>query len=207
MRIFRFLINLIVALSLAVPIWAQTGGEPDGFSVALSDYYGYSVEDVTAIKEMGIGDDDLAVTLLVANLVKTSPENIAKTRARGDSWNDIAKIRSVDANSFYMVINGKFESKTFTPIFEKYRQTSKSKWGDILLTDDDVANLVNLKFISSHHDYSAFTIMEMRDNEYSYREIDTKVRAAKEEMEKEQKIKAREAAKKEAEGEGKDKKN
>ena len=106
-----------------------------------------------------------------------------------------------------MVINGKFESETFTPIFEKYRLTPNSKWGTIELTDDEVINLVNLKFVSSHYDYSAFSIMEMRDNGYSYREIDTKVRAAKEEMEKEQKIKAREAAKKEGEGGSKDKKN
>jgi len=71
---------------------------------------------------------------------------------------------------------------------------------DTGISDDDIVNLVNLKFISSHYDYSAFDIMAMRDNGFSYAEISTKVSAAKEQMINYQKKKEREAAKKEADG-------
>ncbi len=54
--------------------------------------------------------------------------------------------------------------------------TNQSQWQQIKLTDEEVINLVNLKFISSHYDYSVFTIMEMRDNGFSYREISKKVK-------------------------------
>jgi hypothetical protein len=201
MMVFRIIVVVVFALSLGVPAMTQQGNDTDGFNAALSAYFKVSVVEVDAVRSTGLAGDDLAVAFKTAVLIKKTSPDVAKMRVRGDSWSDIAKVRNIDASSFYMIIGGEFESKTFTPIFDKYRLTPQSQWKNLVLTDDDIINLVNLKFISSYYDYSAFEVMKMRDNGFSYPDISTKVCAAKEEMENEQKKKQREAARKEADSE------
>jgi hypothetical protein len=50
------------------------------------------------------------------------------------------------------------------------------------LTDDDIVNLVNLKFLYRHHDYSVYEIMAMRDIGKNFIRINSQVHAVKAEM-------------------------
>ena len=56
------------------------------------------------------------------------------------------------------------------------------RWKDIELTDSEVVDLVNLKFMYSLHDYSVYEIMAMRDFGKSFLRINQQVELAKQEM-------------------------
>lgn len=196
MKVHRF--SLVVAVMLAVPAVSLAGEEAETFSSALASYFGVSAEEVAAVWETGVSGDEIPVALLLAKLTKSSPANFGKLRARGDSWRDIAKVRNVGSDAFYMKIDAKFESATFSPIFAHFDTTSESKWRELPLTDGDVVNLVNLKFISSHFDYSAFEVMSMRDKGNSFVDITAHVKSAKEEMLKKEKMEQRKKKKEES---------
>jgi hypothetical protein len=42
-----------------------------------------------------------------------------------------------------------------------YKNKPKKEWKTIVLSDDDVVNLLNLKFMSEHYDYPPEKIMKM----------------------------------------------
>ena len=65
----------------------------------------------------------------------------------------------------------------------------------LVLTDEEIMNLVNLRFISSHFDYSVFEIMAMRDHGKDFQRIAADVAQAKEQAAAAEKAQKREAAK------------
>ena len=196
MNNYRVLIVIILGLVLTGAALAGVEEDQAEFSAALAKYFGVSSEEVAKIWEAGVSGDEVAVVLRVAQLSNTSSQNIGKMCARGDSWKEIMGIRNLGCDSFYMMIAAKIESGTYAPLFAKYAAVPQTEWKSIPLTDDDIANLVNLKFLSSHYDYSVFKIMDMRDAGKSFLEIGAGTNAIKMAMAAEEKIREKEKARK-----------
>ncbi len=196
MNIYRVLSIIILLIALIVPVAYGAGEDRAEVSSALAMYYKVTPEEVAEVRDAGVSSDDLAVVLCVSQLSKTSSVNIAKLRARGDSWLDIMKIRSVGPESFYVMIAAKVESRIYAPILDKYASVRQSEWKSIELTSEEIINLVNLKFVSSQYDYSIFKIMEMRDAGGTFLEIAAQSKAAKDAMAAEEKKQRKQKAEK-----------
>ncbi len=198
MKIYHVISITILALALIVPAALAAEEDRTEFSAALAAYYGVTPEEVSVVWETEISSEEIAVVLRVAQLSNTSAVNIGTLRVRGDSWQDIMNIRNVGCGSFYMMVAGNVESGLYTPILAKFDSVPETKWDTIDLTNDEIVNLVNLKFLSSQHDFSAFKIMEMRDAGKTFVEISANSKAAKDEMAKEEKKQKKQKAQEES---------
>ena len=187
MKIYHVISITILALALIVPAALAAEEDRTEFSAALAAYYGVTPEEVAVVWETGISSEEIAVVLRVAQVSNTSAVSIGNLRVRGDSWQDIMKIRNVGSDSIYMVISGNVESGIYAPILAKFDSVPQTKWNSIDFTNDEIVNLVNLKFLSSQYDFSVFKIMEMRDAGKPFVEISALSKAAKEEMATEEK--------------------
>lgn len=184
---------------MSIPVALFGGDEISPFEEALMGFYEINGEDLAALKETGLAHDEMPVALHLAPLAMTSPANLATLRARGDSWKDIANIRQLGPSSVYVLIGKEFESTTYEPIFAKFTKVKGASWTEVPLTNDDIVNLVNLKFLSSHYGYSMFEIMKLRDGGADFVAIAETAKEAKQKQIEEQKRKAREEKRKKRE--------
>jgi hypothetical protein len=198
-------IPLACAVMIALLCLGAAGGDTDiEYYKAIADYYVVSYDSVVAkllVADTTIAAEDLPVFLFVAERAQTPPMTIVEVRSRGESWDEIVKGRMLQSDIFYFMIAGDIESKTYAPIFDKFKSTPKKDWKLLQFADPEIVNLVNLRFISSHHDYSLFEIMKMRDAGKGFIEINHDVAQIKKEMIEEEKKRRKKASEaKEEEG-------
>ncbi len=191
----RYLLTTVFILLLAVvliPTGSMADQMEDKYYQDVADYYNVSYEALVNLIDLGITDEDMPVVLFVADRMNSDFEEVAQMRAEGESWSNVLSFVGLKNDAFYIIISSRIESKTFAPIFEKFSTNPKSKWNNIDFTDNEIVNLVNLKFVSSHNDYSIFDIMAMRDYGKSFARINQQVGDIKAEMDKEQRAQANE---------------
>ena len=159
------LLAFVTMVTMLCP--GAAGGELDvEYYEAVAAYHQVSYDSVVAkllVADTTLAAVDLPVILLIAERAVTAPATIAEARSQGGSWVDIARGRMLQLDIFYFMIVGPIESETYAPIFGKFKSTAEKDWKLLEFTDQEIVDLVNLRFISSHHDYSLFKIMEMRD--------------------------------------------
>jgi hypothetical protein len=149
---------------------------------ALSEYFEVSLDAIAGLQEQGVAIEELPVLILLADRAEIPVDKIGKNRAGGTSLMSITEECGLGANEFYIIFGAKFSSETYSPIFEKYRHVESAQEADVQFTDDEIVNLVNLKFISSVHDYSIFEVMAKRDIVNDFPRINELVKQAKAEM-------------------------
>jgi hypothetical protein len=177
-RMRRTVVTVVALLGLTASV-ATAGDLNDKYFVTLSGYHGVSYEEVFAIAD-DVGVNDVAAAYAIAERSDVSIDKVVELRSSNQNWATVAKNCGLGGTDFYIMISGRFSSKTYSPIFEKFNAAPASTWGDLVLTDDEIVNLTNLRFISSHHDYSMFDIIAMKDIGSDWPRINQKVTSAKE---------------------------
>jgi hypothetical protein len=173
------LLVIVVTWSAAVFAVDKVSERTQSFYEAVSIHFKTSFDEISDFRDQGIAMEDLPVLFLLADRAKIPPDKIAIDRANGASWMSIAEDYGLGANTFYFMINVKFSNETYSPIFEKYRSAARGQGGEPYLTDNEIVNMVNLKFVSSVHDYNIFEIMAMRDIVNDFPRINELVKEAK----------------------------
>jgi len=192
--IIPHMIAVITLLASAVS-YGQQEGLAGEYYQAVAKYFGVSDSTVGEIAKAKLPPVETPVVLYLASKANKPPLEIAGQRSEGDSWIKITEDIGLTAEVYYMMIAGEIKSKTFTPIFAAFSETPKGKWKDIQFSDEDIVNIVNLRFIGSHYDFSVFEIMTMKDKGHSFLKINNMVRLANEEKYRKEKLKKREEAK------------
>jgi hypothetical protein len=181
---------------------AFCGELEEDYYTAVSMYFQVSRDTIVDLVKLEIPDVDIPVTIFIAQENTVAPHRIAEVRIKGDSWMDIIRGRGMSPEVFYFLLVGEFDSKTYSPIFAKFDTTARSQWKHLILTDGEIQDMVNLKFIYRHYDYSVFEVMAFRDNGRDMVAINSIIAAKKEELLKEEKRRMQEEAKaKDKEGE------
>ncbi len=126
---------------------------------------------------------------------------MAAYRAQGDSWQAILKSRSIKPTDIYFMISGRTATNRFAPIFARFDSTPQDHWDNLVFEDEEIVDLINLRFVYRQYDYSAFKVMNLRESGNSWVVIHDSVRDAREKMIKDEKAKAKAAKKMQAEEE------
>ncbi len=193
MRVKALSVFIVFAAAALMAVGASAS-EEDYFS-AVASYYNSTDNVVDYLINTELAIDEIPVTLYIANLAETSPEKIVKQRDEGDSWMEIVRNHDLDAGVFYYMVVGDLNSEMYTPPFERFKTTLRINWNRIELTDNEIVNLVNLKFIYSHNDYSVYEVIALRDSGKDFVTINDRIRKSKNEMVQAEKAKRWELAK------------
>lgn len=145
----------------------------------LADYFDVPSDLVDEVFATALSDEDVPVVFYLSQRANMHPMRVAEIRLEEHSWMSICTVRGLSPADFHIIAAGEIESETYEPIFEKYSSTPKFLWHEINLTDGDVVNLVNLKVIASHNDYSIFEIMSLRDESADFAELNHEVAGLK----------------------------
>lgn len=152
------------------------------YFLSLSDFYNVPFEDVTGVQEVGLSDEEIPVAFHVAQAADVPVLDVARMRAENTAWSDVASAFEVNLSSFYVLLSGTIESRKYRTIMDKFNSMPQSEWNSLTLSDDDIVNLVNLKFIYRYHDYSAFKVIAMREVGKTFVRINQQVKELRAEM-------------------------
>ena len=150
-----------------------------GFYLAIGEHFEVDARRVTAVKKAEIPDEEMPVVFYLAKRCFVSPSIIIRHRHNGLSWMDISLKYGLTAEIFWVDLK-----QTPGPPYGKAwghfkKKKKKDQWGSIRLSDVEIVNFVNLKFISEHHGYSPDQVVKMRGQGTSFAKINGKVKKAK----------------------------
>ncbi|MFA6448976.1 MAG: hypothetical protein WCX65_05905 [bacterium] len=135
----------------------------NSFYVSIGDYFSAPQKDVMYVSGQGIADEEIPVVFYLARQAKVAPAAIIGLRRKGSSWQAITSRYGFGPEIFYVPVSANaVVGPPYGHAYGYYRNNPRKDWKKIKLGDDDIINLVNLKFISEHYKYPAATIMEMR---------------------------------------------
>jgi len=152
------------------------------YVMAVGDYYDYDYDYVNNILNTYVSAEELPIVFFIAQSANVDAEEVAKMRADKTSWMDIASSYKLSPKVFYVMMSGKIKNPEFKATYEKYHSALTSQWDKIELNDQDIINLVNLKFIYKQHDYNPFEVMSMRTYGKSFVKIFHSIGELKEEL-------------------------
>jgi hypothetical protein len=146
----------------------------DGFHLSIGEYYDVPEKEVVVVHERGIDDDELPVVFYVARCAHVSPDMIVDMRVRGMSWMDITFHFGLEPDIYYVPV----------PVYAHHhppygnawgyygRYPHRNDWKRIRLSDADVVNQVNLRFMKDHYRYEPDRVMQYRAGGKRFAAID-----------------------------------
>jgi hypothetical protein len=148
------------------------------FHMAIGDFYNVPEKEVVVVRERRIPEEELPVVFFIARRARVEPIAVAELRLGGRPWIEIAHYYGMGAEIFH-VESATASGPPYGAALGHYKGKSKKQWRYIKLADNDVVNLVNLKFISSHYGYSPNTVIRLRSDGKSFMAINKDIKAGK----------------------------
>jgi hypothetical protein len=152
------------------------------FYLAIGDHYQVKEKDVRVVREQRIPDDELSVVFFIARYAAVAPAAIVKLRLGGRSWMQIVSIYGLSTDIFYV----HFDRDPGPPYgnawghFKKNKKNKKhGKRNSFQMTDSDIANFVNLKFVCEKYGYTPYEVSKMRARGESFVKIHKQIKAKK----------------------------
>lgn len=146
-----------------------------GFHLSIHQHYGVTSKSITIIKKERLPDDELTVAFFLAERTGASAHVLARLRMEGNSWMSIARRYNLTAEVFYIDLRfagGPPHGKAYG----HFKGKKRKHWRKLDLSNAEIINLVNLRFLSDHYGYSVAEIIIMRDEGHSFVKIGGKVR-------------------------------
>ena len=138
----------------------------DYFS-AIRNYNGVTDNEIMVIKRRGITEEQIPVVMFIAAKANVKPAVILDLRRQGKSWFDIALRFGLGADTFYVPVDGPVYGHVYGRLYSYYNRPWRD-WRNIVLSDDDVVNFVNLSFMVDHYGYRPDEVIRMRDGGQSF---------------------------------------
>jgi len=148
------------------------------FHIAISKHYHVAEKDIVTISKKRISDEELPVVFFISSKAGVHSSLIIKLRLEGKSWHQIAVHFNLSPDIFFVNLK-KNPGPPYGKAYGHYKNKKKKKWHDVKLSDDDIINFVNLKFITSHYGYDPETVIEMRSKGRGFIEINQMVKQQK----------------------------
>jgi hypothetical protein len=145
------------------------------FHVAVANYYHVPEREVIVIRERRIPDDEIPVALFIARQAGVPWTSVVDMRLRGASWWDISVRLGVSPDVYYIPV-AVAPGPPYGRALGHYKNKHRKQWSTIVLSDADVVNLVELRFLSEHYHVAPERIIELRGKDRDFVAIHSEVR-------------------------------
>jgi len=166
------LIVAMAMLAFAVPAFLQADvkmgisvGDQglNSFYLALGDYSKVPQQNVVMVRRQGIPDEELPVVFFLASKAGVPYGEIVKLRLKKWGWLKIALKYRLDPSIFYVPVKGEVKGGIYGKTYKTFNGRPQKQWNKMKLSDEEIVNFVNLRFVSEHHGYTPEEVIKMRD--------------------------------------------
>ena len=150
-----------------------------GFYLAVGDYYRVPEREVIIIRERRIPDEEIPVVLFIAARARVAPSVVIDLRLGGRSWMDITLHFKLNPEIYYVPVKAEVKGHPYGKAYGYYKKRPKEEWRKIVLSNDEIINLVNLRFISEYHHCAPEDVIRMRADGKNFVVINDEVKKGK----------------------------
>lgn len=150
-----------------------------GFYLAVGEYFRTPEKEVVVVKQRGIPDEEVPVVMFLAARANVAPGVIIDLRLGGMKWMDICARHKLSPEIFYVPVKTTVTGPPYGKAYGYYKNKPRNQWKTIVLSDVDVINLVNLRFVSEHYGYPPAQVMKMRSEGKTFLVVHEEVRKEK----------------------------
>jgi hypothetical protein len=208
-----FLISAILCLLFVFSFsgWSRSevslgiSADKDGissFHLAIGEFYRVPEQQMTIVRERNIPDEEMPVVFFLAGRADVKPETIIKMRLGGNTWMAISAHYGLTAEAYYVPVTVD-PGPPYGKAYGHFKNRDRNKWKTISLSDDDIINLVNLKFISDYYQCPADDVIKQRSNGKNFVDINAGFKTRQQQKKEQSK---KQAAQEKGKGKGKGKK-
>jgi hypothetical protein len=139
-------------------------GSLRGFYLTISDHYGVPARQVVELQQRyRCPVDELPVVYFLSARAHVAPAVIIGLRAGRMSWLDIAFHYHLRPDIFFVPVSAERIGPPYGRAYGYYRKQGPSRDPRAFaITDSEVVDLVNLRFLSEHYGVRPETVMAMR---------------------------------------------
>jgi len=144
----------------------------DSFMNSISEYFAVPKTEVANVRQRNIAEEDIPVVFFISRKANVAPKIVSDYRLKGQTWQQISNRYGFGAESYHVPLReGAAAGPPYGKAYGYYKNKPQKDWNKIKLADDDIVNLVNLRFMSGHYNYPAEKIMEMRKQNKGFKAI------------------------------------
>lgn len=133
-----------------------------GFHFSIGEHYRVPERDIGIVRQRGIPDEELPVVFYLAAKAQVASGAILDLRLKGQSWMDITLRYGLSPEIYYVPVKAEKLGPPYGKAYGYYKKHPRKEWKKVVLHDDDVVNLVNLKFASDYYGHAPERVMQMR---------------------------------------------
>jgi hypothetical protein len=207
------MVILFISLLIVLPFANQSRAEVsfglsvdnegvNSFYLAIGEHYQATEKQIVVVREKNVPDEEMPVVFFLARKAGVTPEVIIKMRLGGKSWMDITAHYGYTAEAFYVPVTVD-PGPPYGKAYGHFKKRNRDQWKTISLTDDEIVNFVNLKFMSDYYQCPADDVIKLRGNGKNF--VDINVDFKKKKQQKKDSS-AKQASHKPDKGKGKGKK-
>jgi hypothetical protein len=153
-------------VSVGFGLSAQSGNSD--FYFHIGQYYGVPRDEVLVVRDRRVPDDEIPVVFFLAREARVEPDLIVEERLAGDSWMTIMLRYRLDPDILYVPL----DVEPGPPYGRAYGYWRHHRhFAGFRFRDDEVVNMVNLRFASESHGYRPAEVMRMRSQGRGFSEI------------------------------------
>lgn len=156
-------IATVLLLSGALPVMADDRSLDEGilpFYYGVSNYYEAPKDEVLAVQSR-LAPEEVPVAFHIATRAGVSPIEVAEARAAGHGWVEVGQRYGVGPAAFHVPME-RAPGPPYGNAWGYYRNKPQHEWNTIRLTDREVIDLVNLRFLSEHYGLDRHDIAHRR---------------------------------------------
>lgn len=186
------LVVLTTATSRPADVSFGLSGDQEGlksFYLSIGEHYHAQEKEIMVVREYGIPDDEMSVVFFICRHRDVDAGLVVKLRSEGKSWFEISAFFGLSPEIYYVPF-AKDPGPPYGKAWGYYKNKKRSKWKSIHLSDADIVNFVNIKFMSEHYGYSPDEVVKIRDKKQSFVNLNAKVKQHKHEKQKKAKLQA-----------------
>lgn len=151
---WRAIPQLTAGLALALPGRASAQGRdtpPDvaAYFRAVGEHFRVPTTEVEVLSAWGLPADQVPVVLFLARRGGVSSDALVSWRRRGHAWSEVAEHVGLDATVFHVPLPDGAPLGPLTQAYQRFAATPRQEWSAIALSDDEVAALVNIRFLGA----------------------------------------------------------
>jgi len=157
-------------------------GRLRSFYLAIGDHYHVPPPQIVQIRDRyRLPEDELPVVFFLATRARVEPSAIINLRIRKMSWLDISFHYGLTPDIYFVPLVVGRVGPPYGNAYGYYRKYGPAKdWKKIRLTDREVVDLVNLKFMAEHHKMAPEDVIAMRGRKNGFVVINDEIRKQKE---------------------------
>ena len=163
-----------------VPGMSVPDGKLADFYLAVSDYYEVPPLHAVELHERyRCPDEEIPVVYFIAARAHVAPASIVSLRLRRKSWLDIAFHFGLKPDIFFIPLRTDRVGPPYGNAYGYYRRYAPTReWRKMALSDEEVAALVNLRFMSEYYGTPPESVMAMRGRGSSFVAINGELKHA-----------------------------